>query len=179
LAQLLPFYSFDSGVFINGRRDIFIPTSFPGLWRQIEEMIALGQVRAVDEVKREVARHDDETANWAKAQRGLFVSLTRDVQEATSSVLEKHPKLISLGSNKNSADPFVVGLAMAHVGSDGGALDDAASVCRRAGLDFRAGVSHAAPLRGNRAAGMSGAWRDARCHARVHSVLVRPRVPAS
>jgi hypothetical protein len=91
--QLLPFYSFDSGVFINGRRDIFIPTSFPGLWRQIEEMIALGQVRAVDEVKREVARHDDETANWAKAQRGLFVPLTRHVQEATSSVLEKHPKL--------------------------------------------------------------------------------------
>jgi Domain of unknown function (DUF4411) len=117
LVQLLPFYSFDSGAFINGRRDIFIPTSFPGLWRQIEELIALGQVRAVDEVKREVARHDDETAKWAKAQRGLFVPLTRDVQEATSSVLEKHPKLISLGSNKNSADPFVVGLAMAHQGT--------------------------------------------------------------
>jgi hypothetical protein len=117
VAQLLPYYSFDSGAFINGRRDIFISTAFPALWGNIEEMIALGQVRAVDEVKREVTRHDDETAKWAKAQRGLFVPLTREVQEATSRILEQHPKLISLGSNKNSADPFVVGLAMAHFGT--------------------------------------------------------------
>jgi len=115
--QLLPYYSFDSGVFINGRRDIFIPTAFPGVWKRIEEMIAMGQVRAVDEVKREVSRHDDETAKWAKAQKGLFVPLTRDVQEATSKILEQHPRLISLGSNKNSADPFVVALAMAQEGS--------------------------------------------------------------
>lgn len=117
MAQLLPYYSFDSGVFINGRRDIFIPSTFPGMWSHIEQMIALGQVHAVDEVKREVTRHDDETARWARAQKGLFVPLTRDVQEATSRVLERHPKLISLGSNRNSADPFVVGLAMAQDGT--------------------------------------------------------------
>jgi len=87
------------------------------VWRGIEEMITNGQIRAVDEVKREVTRHDDETAKWAKAQRSLFVPLTRDVQEATSRVLAGHPKLISLGSNKNSADPFVVGLALAHSGT--------------------------------------------------------------
>jgi hypothetical protein len=45
------------------------------------------------------------------------VPLTRDLQDATSRVLEQHPRLISLGSNKNSADPFVVGLAMAHFGT--------------------------------------------------------------
>lgn len=117
MAQLLPYYSFDSGAFINGRRDIFIPSTFPGVWAHIEGMIAHGQVRAVDEVKREVTRHDDETARWTEAQKGLFVPLTRDVQEATSRVLERHPRLISLGSNRNSADPFVVALAMAQQGA--------------------------------------------------------------
>lgn len=43
--------------------------------------------------------------------------LTREVQEATSRVLAVHPKLISLGSNKSSADPFVVALAIAQEGT--------------------------------------------------------------
>jgi len=98
MGQLLPYYSFDSGVFINGRRDIFIPTAFPGVWKRTEEMIAMGQVRAVDEVKREVSRHDDETAKWAKAQKGLFVPLTRDVQEATSKILEQHPRAAAVAA---------------------------------------------------------------------------------
>jgi len=115
--QLLPFFSFDSGAFINGRRDIFMLPTFAALWANIEVMIASGQVRAVDEVKREVTRHDDETAAWVRAQKGLFVPLTREVQEATSKVLAEHPKLISLGSNKSSADPFVVALAIAHGGT--------------------------------------------------------------
>lgn len=117
MAQLLPYYSFDSGAFINGRRDIFLPTAFPGVWKHIEVMIANGQVRAIDEVKREVGRHDDDTARWVKAQKGLFVPLAREVQEATSRVLAAHPKLISLGSNKSSADPFVVALAIAQDGT--------------------------------------------------------------
>jgi hypothetical protein len=89
-----------------------------GLWGHIEEMIALGQVRAVDEVKREVTRHDDETAKWPKPREVSSYPFTRDVQEATSRVLERHPRLISLGSKQEQrADPFVVGLAMAHFGT--------------------------------------------------------------
>ncbi|QGF23127.1 DUF4411 family protein [Raineyella fluvialis] len=117
MKQLLPYYSFDSGAFINGRRDIFIPSAFLGVWKNIEVMIASGLVRAVDEVKREVSRHDDDTAKWVRAQKGLFVPLTREVQEATSRVLDAHPKLISLGSNKSGADPFVIALALAHEGT--------------------------------------------------------------
>lgn len=117
MSQLLPFYSFDSGAFINGRRDLFIPSTFPTMWSNIEGLIASGQVRAVDEVKREVSHYDDVTARWVKAQKGLFVPLTRGVQEATSEVLAAHPRLISLGSSRSSADPFVVGLAMAEGGT--------------------------------------------------------------
>lgn len=100
LDQLLHFFSFDSGAFINGRRDIFMLPTFAAVWANIEVMIASGQVRAVDEVKREVTRHDDETAAWVRAQKGLFVPLTREVQGATSKVLAAHPKLISLGATR-------------------------------------------------------------------------------
>lgn len=117
MGQLLPYYSFDSGAFINGRRDIFILPTFAAVWSSIATMIGMGQVRAVDEVRREVTKHDDEAAKWVRAQKSLFVPLTREVQEATSAVLAKHPKLISLGGTKSSADPFVIALAIANDGT--------------------------------------------------------------
>jgi hypothetical protein len=115
--ELLPFYSFDSGAFINGRRQIFMPKTFGAIWTRIEGMIATGQVRAVDEVKREVCRKDDDTARWAKAQHGLFVPLAQDIQLATKKVLAEHPRLLGLGRFRNGADPFVIALAMTRGGT--------------------------------------------------------------
>lgn len=116
--QLLPFYSFDSGAIINGRRDIFIPDTFAAVWTRIEGMIATAQVRAVDEVKREVVKKDDDAARWAKAQRGLFVPLVADIQVATKQVLAAHPRLLGIGGGpRNGADPFVIALALARGGT--------------------------------------------------------------
>ena len=116
--SLLPFYSFDSGAIINGRRDIFMPTTWAGLWARIEAMIATGQIRAVDEVKLEVTKKDDEAASWATAQVGLFVPLTTDIQIATKQVLRAHPKLLGIGGGpRNGADAFVIGLAIAQGGT--------------------------------------------------------------
>lgn len=116
--QILPLYSFDSGAFINGRRDIFIPTTFGAIWTKIEGMIATGQVRAVDEVRIEVTKKDDDSARWAKSQRGLFVPLEQDIQIATKKVLALHPKLLGSGGGaRNGADAFVIGLALARGGT--------------------------------------------------------------
>lgn len=118
IEQLLPLYSFDSGAIINGRRDIFMPKTFGPLWAQIEGMIATGQVRAVDEVRREVMKKDDDAAKWAKAQVGLFVPLERDIQIATKQVLAAHPRLLGIGGGpRNGADAFVIGLALARGGT--------------------------------------------------------------
>lgn len=54
-------------------------------------MIGTGQVHAVDEVKREVVKKDDDAANWAKAQKGLYVPLTTDIQKATKAVWPPTP----------------------------------------------------------------------------------------
>lgn len=115
--QLLPFYSFDSGAIINGRRDIFMPKTFAALWTRIEGMIATGQVRAVDEVKLEVVKKDDDAAEWAKAQTGFFVPLTTDIQLAAKQVLAVHPRLLGIGGPRNGADPFVIALALAWGGT--------------------------------------------------------------
>lgn len=116
--HLLAFYSFDSSAIINGRRDIYMPGTFGAVWGQIEGLIATGHVRAVDEVKREVLKKDDEAAGWAKAQRGLFLPLTADIQLATRHVLAAYPRLLGIGGGpRNGADAFVIGLALARGGT--------------------------------------------------------------
>lgn len=115
--HLLPFYSFDTSAIINGRRDIFLPETFGSVWEGIEQMIALGQVRAVDEVKHELAKKSDEAKAWARGCKGLFVALTRDIQIATSEILAEHPRLLGLGGPRNSADPFVIALARTRGGT--------------------------------------------------------------
>ena len=115
--QLLPLYSFDSGAFINGRREIFMPKTFGAIWTRIEGMVAIGQVRAVDEVKRELAKKDDDTTKWARSQVRLFVPLTADIQLATKEILAEYPRLLGTGRSRNGADPFVIGLARARGGT--------------------------------------------------------------
>lgn len=115
---LLPLYSFDTSALINGRQDIFRPPMFEPIWDAIGQMIASGQVLAVDEVKRELKRKDDEVSRWARTKQGLFVSLKHDIQQATKEVLRACPRLMAQhGANRNSADPFVVGLALARGGT--------------------------------------------------------------
>jgi hypothetical protein len=112
-----PFYSFDTSAVINGRRDIYLPETFGSVWEGIEQMVETGQVRAVDEVKRELSKKSDEAFAWAKSVKDLFVPLTADIQRATTAILAEHPRLLGLGGARNSADPFVIALAKARGGT--------------------------------------------------------------
>lgn len=115
---LLQFYSFDTSAFVNGQRDIFKPTTFGALWDTIAKMIDAGTVLSVDEVKHEIKRKDDDVAKWIGGRRRLFVPLEYDIQKATKEVLAACPRLMAQhGANRNSADPFVVGLALARGGT--------------------------------------------------------------
>jgi hypothetical protein len=107
----MTFYSFDTSAFLNGRRDLFPPESFPSLWERVEEMIGNGSIRAVDEVERELAKRADGVHEWAKHQTDLFVDLDAPLQRETAAVLAAHPRLVGRGHGRNGADPFVIGLA--------------------------------------------------------------------
>jgi Domain of unknown function (DUF4411) len=110
------YYSFDTSSLLNGRRDLLPPGTFPTLWANIEAMIAAGHIRCVDVVRDELARREDDVHAWAKAQQGLFVPLSTDVQASAREVLAGHHRLIGVGSGRSGADPFVIALARAHDG---------------------------------------------------------------
>src|SRR3954454_12126651 len=101
---------------LNGRRDLLPPATFPTLWGKVEEMIANGSIRSVDLVRDELSVREDAVHEWAKAQVGLFVPLTVDVQRAVREVLEQHARILGIGSGRSGADPFVIALARVHRG---------------------------------------------------------------
>ncbi len=108
-----PRYSVDTSAFIKGRRDLYVPGVFVGLWDQVAQLIQVGDLVAVDVVRDELDKRDDEVRAWARSQLGLFVPLHADVQAGTSRVLTAVPKLVGNAKGRNTADPFVIGLALA------------------------------------------------------------------
>lgn len=112
----MPIYSFDTSVIINGRRDLLPPNVFLSPWARIEDMIANGDIRCTDVVRDELVRRDDDACSWAKAQDGLFLPLSEELQLKSAAVLGAHPRLAGKGGGRNMADPFVIGLAMTFVG---------------------------------------------------------------
>jgi len=109
-------YSFDTSALLNGHRDLLPPETFRTVWMNIEQAIATGDVRAVEVVRDELGRRDDEVSQWATRQHGLYVPLNPGVQRATREVLAAHPRLMGKGGGRNAADPFVIGLARAQGG---------------------------------------------------------------
>lgn len=105
-------FSFDTSSLLNGRRDLLPPSVFGSVWQQIEVAIADGEVRAVDVVRDELSKRDDEVLGWVRMQDGLFVPLDEEIQRATTEVLDAHPKLMGRGGGRNEADPFVIALAI-------------------------------------------------------------------
>jgi Domain of unknown function (DUF4411) len=79
-------------------------------------MIVAGGIRAVDEVRRELVKKDDDASHWAKGQTGLFVPLEEDIQLATVDILRLRPRSVGRGNQRNGADPFVIALAMVYDG---------------------------------------------------------------
>lgn len=111
------FYSFDTSAILNGRRDLFRPTVFQGLWANIEGMIVDGRIRSVDIVREELSRRDDDASDWARSKPDLFCELDEEVQMATRDILRSHPRLVGAGNGRNGADPFVIALAMVTTGT--------------------------------------------------------------
>jgi predicted nucleic acid-binding protein len=110
-------YSFDTSAILNGRRDLFRPTVFRTLWEFIENAIAHGEIRSVDEVRRELARRDDDARLWADTQPDLFCPLDLPIQQGATRMLCLHPKLVKQGGRRSGADPFVIALAMVNNGT--------------------------------------------------------------
>lgn len=104
-------YVIDTNALIDGRRRIYPPTVFSGLWENFEDSIAAGEIFAPDEVLVELEKQDDDVHAWVRTQAGLFVPLDEDTQICVAEILVKYPEWIPPDRSRNMADAFVVALA--------------------------------------------------------------------
>lgn len=107
-------FSFDTSAFIGAHNELYPPATFPGLWRALEGMIVAGQLIASEEVLHELEDKDDDLFRWAKDRDGLFVPMDADIEAAVKRVVAI-PKVVKGTSTENSADPFVVAVAIVRV----------------------------------------------------------------
>jgi len=87
------------------------PSTFPGIWRSVETLVAEGRICATEEVKYELDGIKDDARQWARGQNGLFVPLDKNQTDEVSRIMDQFEKLVDYRGNKSGADPFVIALA--------------------------------------------------------------------
>jgi hypothetical protein len=103
-------FVFDTTAYLNGWRDHYPPTTFPGVWNLLEEQAAADIVITVREVYREIIKQDDDVSAWAKATlRALVVEPSPEVQRDAGVIAQMFPK----PGVRNGADPFILAEARA------------------------------------------------------------------
>lgn len=98
-------FVFDTSAYINGWRDHYPPTTFPGVWTLIETAFGDGRVISPREVYNELTRKDDEVAAWAKERADGFVEPTEDVMRAAGAIFEYE---LPNPTTRDGADPWVI-----------------------------------------------------------------------
>jgi Domain of unknown function (DUF4411) len=104
-------YCFDTSSLLECWSRSYPPDIFPGLWRNLDDLITRQQILCPDEVRVELERQEDDLSRWVKLRPHMFVPLDDVIQSATSAVLEQHPLLMKATKNRNGADPFVIATA--------------------------------------------------------------------
>ena len=106
-------YCLDSSSLIQGWNALYPPTSFPGVWTKIEELVDTGDIVSSDEVRREIEAKDDMLHTWCTERREMFVPLSLEIQTTATSILAALPRFVDARTGKSMADPFVVATAHA------------------------------------------------------------------
>jgi hypothetical protein len=90
------------------------PDVFETLWKQLDSLVAKGRLLAIDEVRRELEKKDDELFKWVSARPAMIVTLDEELQTAALPIINRFPSLTNTKSlMSGAADPFVKALAQA------------------------------------------------------------------
>lgn len=84
---------------------------FPTVWKRIESLISKGLLIAPKEVLYEIMDGDDQLAEWAKNQSGLFKDPTPRQIEILKDILKQYPSMVK-EDKKHDADSWVIALAI-------------------------------------------------------------------
>ena len=104
-------YVFDSNIFITLHQRYSMDV-FPKVWEKLEEIMANGMVISSQEVYDELLVGGDSLVEWVKKRKVCFYPTDVSIQQGVREILSQHRGLIEAGRKYNSADPFVIALAI-------------------------------------------------------------------
>jgi len=84
---------------------------YPSVWASLGEIIKKGFLVSPKEVYKEISKKDDKLLEWAKKQKNFFKEPTEKQIEIIKDILQKYPSIVNV-DGRNSADPFVIALAI-------------------------------------------------------------------
>lgn len=109
-------YIFDANVFINlhriNKHSIPLPNE---VWEKLGELMDKGKIISHTTVYKEIvseSKNPDNVSKWVMAHKDSFKSQTQAQLKTISEVVEKYPKLIDYGNERDQADPWLVALAV-------------------------------------------------------------------
>ena|SRR3989344_5255659 len=85
---------------------------FPGLWKNVEELINKGFLISPKEVLKEISVKDDALKKWAVNQKKLFKELNENQIKIVKEILKKYPSLAKSDNEFSAADAFIIALAI-------------------------------------------------------------------
>jgi len=88
------------------------PDVFETLWKRFDNLIDAGHLVAIDEVRRELEKKEDDLCKWIVARPKMLVTLDEAIQGRANPIINRFPSLTNTKSvMRGAADPFVIALA--------------------------------------------------------------------
>ena len=105
-------YVVDTSEWINLYR-LYPKEIFPSLWENIGRLISEERISSPKEVLEEVKYGQDGLTEWFKTQQNIFHD-TNDLIGKVRRIIEEHRELVNPNAPRESADPYLIALAMWH-----------------------------------------------------------------
>jgi hypothetical protein len=106
-----PLYVFDTNILINLQRRQPLDL-YPTLWDKLSGLVSNGLIISSREVLDEITTGSDTLVAWAKLHKEAFLPTDEAVQQKARSILAANRGLVEGGKKNNSADPFVIAIAI-------------------------------------------------------------------
>lgn len=105
-------YFVDTSEWINLSR-LYPKDVFSSLWDNVENLISEERILSPKEVRDEIKQGHDELAEWCKTHQKMFRS-TDTLTEQVKKVIDEHPALVNPHAPYESADPYIIALAVSY-----------------------------------------------------------------
>jgi len=104
-------YVMDASVFLSQKDgQPYDRKTYRTLWSNIERLIKANVIITSSEIFDEL--HDEEVVQWLNGVHCVIIAIDDEIQENVIKIVTSNPKLVNIGQNKSSGDPFLIATAM-------------------------------------------------------------------